>query len=306
MPLIIPKELPAYTTLQNENVFVMNEERAKTQEIRPLKILVLNLMPTKIVTETQIARLLANNAIQLEVTFLKTATYKSTNVSFEHLEAFYRTFDEIKNQFFDGLIITGAPVENMKFEDVQYWEELCAIFEYAKTHVYSTLHVCWGAQAGLYFHYGVDKYKLDKKVSGVFKHQVHATDNPLIRGFDEEFYAPHSRYTDIVTAMLEHKDVQILASSKEAGVYLVASSDCRKVFVTGHPEYDTETLDIEYNRDIKKGIKIDIPYNYYQNDDPKQRIINRWKSHATLLYVNWINIVYQQTPYNLEELLTQK
>ncbi len=303
MPLIIPKTLPAFSTLEDENVFVMHEERAHAQEIRPLKILVLNLMPTKIVTETQLARLLANSPLQVEITFIKTETYKSTNVSYKHLDAFYRTFTQIQDEYFDGLIITGAPVENMEFEEVAYWDEFCSILEYAKKHVYSTLYVCWGAQAGLYYHYNINKRRLEKKVSGIYKHFVSKTTNPLIRGFDEEFFAPHSRYTDICVEQIDPTQLEVLATSKEAGVYLIASKDGRNIFVTGHPEYDKETLNNEYKRDIAKSLDVAIPVNYYIDNNPDNEIINRWKSHATLLYTNWLNyFVYQDTPYDLTTL----
>ncbi len=303
MPLIIPETLPAYDKLGEENVFVMHKERAEHQEIRPLKILILNLMPTKITTETQLARLLANNPLQIEITLLKTATYESTNTSEEHLDAFYLTFDQIKDQRFDGMIITGAPVETMKFEDVDYWDEICKIMEYSKTNVYSTIHVCWGSQAALYYHYGIKKHDSEKKVFGIFEHEVKEVKHPLVRGFDQGFYAPHSRHTKMHSEDIEAKGLTILAESEEAGNYLIVSKDCRQIFVTGHPEYDQYSLAHEYDRDIAKGLDIALPKNYYYNDDPTKEPIFRWRSHANLLYNNWLNYyVYQDTPFDLSNL----
>ena len=304
MPLIIPKELPAYTALGQENVFVMHQQRAKSQQIRPLRILVLNLMPTKITTETQLARLLANSPIQVELTLLHTASHEAAHVAGEHLSAFYKTFDEIKEQRFDGMIITGAPVEQMPFEAVDYWQELCRIMEFSKTNVYSTLHVCWGAQAGLYYHFGIEKQPLEQKMFGVFSHRVLRPANPLVRGFDEEFFAPHSRHTDVNREQIEAcPALRILAESQEAGVYLMSTESGRQIFVTGHPEYDKYTLDAEYRRDVERGLPIQPPKNYYPNNDPTQEPIYRWRSHAFLLYTNWLNYyVYQQTPYDLQTL----
>ncbi len=304
MPLIIPSTLPAYQSLAEENVFVMHEQRAKHQEIRPLRILVLNLMPTKIATETQLARVLANSPIQVQLTFLYTVTHDAKNIAGEHLEAFYHTFDEVKDQRFDGMIITGAPVENMTFEEVDYWDELCKVMEFSKTNVYSTLHVCWGAQAGLYYHHGVEKQALPKKMFGVFEHRVTRPANPLMRGFDDVFFAPHSRHTrSDPDQMMACPELRILAQSEEAGIYMASTNNGRQIFVSGHPEYDLYTLDGEYQRDAKKGLPIDVPKNYYPNDDATQKPLFRWRSHAHLLYTNWLNYyVYQDTPYDLSDL----
>ncbi len=304
MPLIIPKTLPAYTALGEENVFVMHRERAESQHIRPLRILVLNLMPTKIVTETQLARLLANSPLQVHLTFLQTASHAASHVSAQHLDAFYTTFDEIRDQRYDGMIITGAPVETMDFEQVDYWPELCRIMEFTKTNVYSTLHVCWGAQAALYYHFGVRKELLPQKMFGVFEHRVTRPANPLMRGFDEVFYAPHSRHTGILREDVDAcPALRILADSPEAGPFILGTDSGRQIFVTGHPEYDKLTLDSEYRRDVNKGLDIAVPKNYYPNDDPSQEPLFRWRSHAHLLYTNWLNYyVYQNTPYDLETL----
>ena len=301
MPLIIPKDLPAYEELQQENVFVMHQERAMSQHIRPLRILILNLMPTKIVTETQLARLLANSPLQVQVTFLQTATHSTTHTAPEHMKAFYKTFDEIKNERFDGMIITGAPIEDLDYEDVDYWDELCRIMDYTKENVYSTIHLCWGALAGLYYHFGIPKVHLDKKMFGVFEHRVTRPSNPLVRGFDEVFYAPHSRHTGISREdVLNCKALRILAESDEAGPFLMSTENGRQIFVTGHPEYDKYTLDAEYKRDVGKGLPIAVPKNYYPNDDPEQPPLFRWRAHAHLLYENWLNYyVYQNTPYDL-------
>ena len=304
MPIIIPKALPAYQALIDENVFVMHQQRAETQHIRPLRILILNLMPTKIVTETQICRLLANTPLQVEFTLLQTATHASTHVAASHLDAFYKTFDQIREERFDGMIITGAPVEQMPFEDVDYWDELCRIFDYSISNVYSTLHICWGAQAALYYHYGIRKEPLKEKMFGVFEHKVTRPNNPLMRGFDEYFYAPHSRHTGIrredVDACME---VRILAESDKAGPFLLSIENGRQIFVTGHPEYDKLTLDSEYWRDVNKGLSIRVPENYYPGNDPHRDPLFRWRSHAHLLYHNWLNYyVYQETPYDLRDL----
>ena len=304
MPLIIPKELPAYGELSRENVFVMHQQRAQTQQIRPLRILILNLMPTKIVTETQLARLLANSPLQVQFTLLQTASHPATHVSPEHLDAFYKTFEEVRQERFDGMIITGAPVETIPFEDVDYWPELCEIMEYSKTSVYSTLHVCWGAQAALYYHFGVRKELFSQKLFGVFPHRVTRPANPLVRGFDEVFYAPHSRHSGVVRQDVDAcSELRVLAESEEAGVYLLNTDSGRQIFVTGHPEYDKYTLDGEYRRDINKGLDIQPPKNYYPNDDPNREPIFRWRAHAHLLYHNWLNYyVYQNTPYDLKDL----
>ena len=304
MPLIIPKTLPAFDALYEENVFVMHRERALAQHIRPLEILILNLMPTKIATETQIARLLANTPLQVHMTLLQTASHSATHVSAAHLEAFYKTFDEVKNNRYDGMIITGAPVETMDFEQVDYWNELCEIMDFSETNVYSTLHVCWGAQAGLYYHYGVRKQLLPEKMFGVFEHRVTRPANPLVRGFDEVFYAPHSRWAGLDRAAIDAcGDLRILAESDTAGPMLLSTESGRQIFVIGHPEYDKYTLDKEYKRDVKAGKPINIPCNYYPEDDPDRDPLFRWRAHGYLLYTNWLNYyVYQDTPYDLTHL----
>ena len=302
MPLIIPKTLPAYDALYEENVFVMHRERALSQHIRPLEILILNLMPTKIATETQIARLLANTPIQVHMTLLQTASHAATHVSAAHLEAFYKTFDEVKNNRYDGMIITGAPVEQMEFEEVDYWDELTKIMDWTNTHVTSTMFLCWGAQASLYHFYGLKKRMLPEKKFGLFWHKVNNRKIPLVRGFDDEFLAPHSRHTEVpIDDIRACKDVTILAESDEAGFYLGMAEEGRKIFVMGHPEYDRMTLDGEYHRDKDKGLPIEIPKNYYKNDDPNTKPVLLWRSHANNLYTNWLNYyVYQVTPYNLD------
>ena len=304
MPIKIADKLPAARTLRGENIFVMTEKRAMSQDIRPLRILLFNLMPTKIVTETQILRALSNSPLQVEVVFLNTKTHASKNTPHEHLVDFYKTFDEIENEKFDGMIITGAPVENMEFEEVDYWDELTSVMEWSKSHVTSTLHICWGAQAGLYYHYGIKKHRLEKKMSGVFEHRVLKKKNKLVRGFDETFFAPHSRHTE--TRIEEVKAVpalDIIAVSDEAGLYLAASKDGKHVFVMGHSEYDADTLDKEYKRDSERGLNPEIPVNYYKNNNPLLRPVMRWRAHSTLLFVNWLNYcVYQITPYNLNEI----
>lgn len=299
MPINIPRGLPAGEQLENENIFVMNEERASTQDIRPLDIVVLNLMPTKIATETQLVRLLSNSSLQVNLTLLHTASHASKNTAQEHLEAFYHTFDEIKERRFDGLVITGAPVENLPFEEVDYWVELCEIMEWSKTHVYSTFHICWAAQAGLYYHYGVPKYDLPEKMFGVFSHKVLSAKHPLLRGFDELFYAPHSRHTEIrATDIAKVKELELL-SAGEAGVYIVADRNERRFYVTGHSEYDFDTLAKEYFRDVERGLPIKMPKNYFPADDPNRRPLNLWRGHAHLLFANWLNyFVYQKTPYD--------
>ena len=308
MPLIIPQTLPAYKALEEENVFVMHRARAMTQDIRPLRILLVNLMPTKIATETQIARMLANSPLQVELTLLHMDSHESTHVPGAHLEAFYKTFDEIKNERFDGMIVTGAPVEMLAYEEVDYWPELCAIFEYSKTHVYSTVHICWGAQAGIYYHYGIPKYELPKKIFGVFDHDVVKPSSPLVRGFNDTFKAPHSRYTEVHAADIEaHPDLELIAMSSEAGVYIAKSTDSRHFFVFGHPEYDADTLMAEYERDIAKGLDMPLPRHYFPNDDPTQAPRVTWRAHAQLLYTNWLNYyVYQTTPYDLAKVGTEE
>ena len=306
MPIKIPNNLPAVDILAKENIFVMKESRALSQDIRPLKFVIVNLMPTKIETETQLLRLISNTPLQIEVTLLKMDTYKSKNVSEEHMETFYKTFDDIKDERFDGMIITGAPIETLDFEDVIYWEEIMKIMEWSKKHVFSVLHICWGAQAGLYHHYGIKKYQLNKKIFGIFpiKLEEKYENNELFRGFDEIFNMPHSRHTKIEeNDILKETELEILAKSDEAGVSIIRSKDKRKIFLTGHLEYDRFTLEKEYERDISQNKKIDVPFNYYPEDDPTKKPIFNWKAHANLLFVNWINhYVYQETPYNLEEL----
>ncbi|MBE6871900.1 MAG: homoserine O-succinyltransferase [Ruminococcaceae bacterium] len=304
MPICVPASLPARAVLEAENIFVMDEERASHQDIRPLKIVLLNLMPTKIVTESQIMRLLSNSPLQVELVLLQTASYRSKNTPEEHLESFYVTFDDIRHKYFDGMIITGAPVENMEFEQVAYWNELCEIMEWTKTNVYSTFHICWAAQAGLYYHYGVPKYPLAQKAFGVFAHDVIDRLNPLLRGFNDVFYAPHSRHTEVHAEDIEKvPSLKILATSEEVGVYIVASSNNRQFFVTGHSEYDRETLALEYFRDVDKGLDIAMPKNYFTNDDPTLQPVMRWRAHANLLFGNWLNYcVYQETPYDIKKL----
>ncbi len=301
MPIKIPNELPAVQTLTGENIFVMTETRAITQDIRPLRILLLNLMPTKIDTETQISRLLSNSPLQVELELIHTSTHKSKNTSEEHLLAFYKTFDQVKNQKFDGLIITGAPVEKMPFEEVTYWQELCEIMEWSKHNVHSTFHICWGAQAGLYYHYGIQKYPLDKKVFGVFEHNVDYRECTLLRGFDDTFMAPHSRHTTVRREDIEAvPGLKVLASSPEAGVYAVKSGENKQIFVMGHSEYDARTLEKEYLRDKNAGLPIEVPKNYYPDDDDTKDPKVTWRSHASLLFSNWLNyFVYQTTPYNI-------
>ena len=305
MPIKIPNKLPATETLNNENIFVITETRALTQDIRPLKILLLNLMPTKIETETQLARLLGNTPLQVELEFLQTATYAATHTSSDHMISFYKTFDEIKHLKFDGMIITGAPVENMEFEEVAYWEELCEIMEWSKKNVTSTFHICWGAQAGLYYHYGIKKIPLEKKLFGIFKHKADHKTSMLFRGFDDEFNVPHSRHTTVLREDIEKvPELKILASSDQAGVYVVSTDLGRRIFVTGHSEYDADTLKKEYLRDKNAGKNIDIPVNYFPDDDDTKEPLMTWKSHANLLYSNWLNyFVYQTTPYNIDEIV---
>ncbi len=304
MPIKIPDALPAVEALLRENIFTMTEKRAITQDIRPLKIVLLNLMPTKIVTETQFSRLLGNSPLQVELELLHMKSHESKNTPKEHLISFYKTFDEIKGNNYDGMIITGAPVENMPFEEVNYWAELCEIMEWSKTHVHSTLHICWGAQAGLYYHYGIDKQQLDEKMFGIFKHTVEYKNSMLFRGFDDEFWAPHSRHTTVLREDIEAKEeLKILASSKEAGVLAVVSKNTRQFFVTGHLEYDADTLQREYLRDKNAGLPIKVPQNYFPDDDDTKAPIVTWRSGANLMFTNWLNyFVYQTTPYNIDDI----
>ncbi len=304
MPIKIPAGLPAADTLQKENIFVMNETRALSQDMRPLQILLLNLMPKKIETETQLSRLLGNTPLQVELELIHTKTHESQNVSEEHLLAFYKTFDDIKDRNFDGLIITGAPVEHLPFEEVDYWEELCTIMEWSKTHVHSTFHICWGAQAGLYYHFGIGKQPLPEKMFGIFPHKLDHKKSILFRGFDDTFMVPHSRHTTVRREDIEAvPELKILASSKEAGVYAVSTKRGKQIFITGHSEYDAMTLNNEYQRDLSQGKPISIPKNYFPNDDPKKKPNVTWRSCANLLYSNWLNyFVYQTTPYDLTKL----
>lgn len=307
MPIKIPNELPAVRTLENENIFVMTEKRAITQDIRPLKILILNLMPTKVDTETQLSRLLGNTPLQVEIELLHTSTHKSKNISEEHLLAFYKEFDDVKDRYFDGLVITGAPVEKMEFEDVEYWDELVEIMEWSKTHVHSTLHICWGAQAGLYYHFGIKKHLMEEKLSGVYAHTVDYKRSILFRGFDEVFYVPHSRYTTVRREDVENVPLlKVLASSEEAGVYAVITPGGKQVFLTGHSEYDADTLEKEYKRDKALGINPKVPKNYYPGDDDTKPPMLTWRAHATLLFTNWLNyFVYQTTPYDIAKISEQ-
>lgn len=304
MPLIIPNQLPAAESLQKENIFTMDQARAVTQDIRPLKIVIVNLMPTKIATETQLARVLANSPLQVEMTLVQMDSHASTHISQEHMDTFYKTLDEIKHDYFDGMILTGAPVEQMPYEQVDYWKELCEIFEFCKTHVYSNMFICWGAQAALYYYFGIDKHLLDQKVFGVFEHKVTRAYNPLVRGFDSLFYAPHSRHTEIKKEeILDHPELRILAESEEVGPHIVSTDNGRQIFVLGHQEYDKDTLAGEYFRDVNKGLNIKVPANYFKNDDPDQEVLFRWRAHANLLFSNWLNYyVYQTTPYDLRQM----
>lgn len=304
MPIKIPKELPAYRVLSNDNIFVMNNERADTQDIRPLKIAILNLMPKKIVTENQLLRYLSNTPLQVEIKLIQTKSYTSHNTPLEHLEKFYSYFDEIKDEKFDGLIITGAPVEKMKFEDVAYWDELTKIMDWSNKNVFSTLHICWGAQAGLYYNHNVPKYLLKEKMFGVFAHWVYDEKADITRGLSDVFYAPHSRHTEVRREDIERvPGLEILAESDEAGVFIVATKDRRKVYITGHLEYDRNTLRDEYIRDLEKGDKIAMPKNYFKNDNPDERPVQSWRGSANIVFGNWLNYcVYQNTPFNLDDL----
>ena len=304
MPIKIDSNLPAHKLLENENVFVMTEERAVSQDIRPLKILILNLMPTKIETETQLLRLLSNSPIQVEAELLQTATHEVKNVSKEHMFKFYKTFDEIKDERFDGMGVTGAPVENMEFEQVDYWDELCRIFEWSKTNVYSSFFICWGAQAALYYKYGLRKYRLDRKMFGVFEHVSLDNFHPLMRGLDDKFWVPHSRHTEVRRGDIALiKDLQILSYSEKAGVHLLSDMECRNFFSTGHSEYDRDTLAKEYFRDAEKGLDIDLPENYFPDNDPAKTPEVKWRGAANIIFSNWLNyFVYQRTPYDLSTL----
>ena len=306
MPVRIPDSLPSKDILEQENIFVITEYRAIHQDIRPLRLLILNLMPTKIVTETQLLRKLANTPLQIEVEFLQTISHTSKNVSNDHLSSFYTTFNDVRDRSFDGMIITGAPVENMKFEEVDYWQELCEIMDWSSHNVYSTLHICWGAQAGLYYHYGVKKYPLEKKLSGVFDHTVIKPQSPLFRGFDDVFHMPHSRYTGVLESEVRAvPELEMLSVSEIAGVFAVKSEDNRRVFITGHPEYDADTLALEYFRDIEKGLPVEIPRNYFPNNDVTATPSVSWRAHAQLMYSNWLNYyVYQSTPYDIARIGT--
>ena len=301
MPIQIPNDLPAAETLKNENIFVMNQTRAETQHIRPLEIVLLNLMPTKIVTETQLSRVLGNTALQVHLELMMISSHKSKNTPEEHLLPFYKTFDELKHRKFHGMVITGAPVENLPFEEVDYWDELVRIMQWSKTHVHSTFHICWAAQAGLYYHYGIQKHLLPEKLFGVYRHHADYKRAILLRGFDDEFWAPHSRHTTIDRADVEAvPGLKILASSEEAGVYIIMNKEGRQIFVTGHSEYDPDTLEREYLRDKNQGLPIHVPVNYYPNDDDTKPPLVRWRGHGNLLYSNWLNyFVYQTTPYDI-------
>ena len=304
MPIRIPDSLPARAILEQENIFVMTKYRAIHQDMRPLNLLILNLMPTKVVTETQLLRKLSNSPLQVQVELLKTASHISQNTDASHLCSFYTTFDQIRDRKFDGMIITGAPVENLDFADVDYWPELCQIMEWTKTHVHSTLHVCWGAQAGLYYHYGIPKYSLPKKLFGVFPHVALKKQSPLFRGFDDVFYIPHSRHTENHEEDIRKiPELELLSVSEEAGVFAVKSEDNRRFFITGHPEYDPDTLSREYFRDVEKGLSIQVPRHYFPGDDPSLAPVVRWRSAGQLFYTNWLNYyVYQTTPYDITQI----
>lgn len=307
MPIIVPKGLPAYKTLKAENVFVINEIRARSQDIRPLRIAIVNLMPTKEVTETQLIRMLANTPLQVELKLLTMDSHESTHVDADHMESFYETYEEIKTEKFDGMIITGAPVEFLPFEEVDYWKELTDIMDYTRNNVFSTIHICWGAQAGLYHHYGIDKHVLSQKLFGVYPHKVLDKTSELTRGFDGEFFAPHSRNTQILKEDIQAvPELRILAESEEAGPHIVAAKNKRWIFIQGHEEYDWNTLKLEYERDIRKGLDIGVPLNYFKDDDPAKPVEVRWTGHANLFFANWLNFVYQETPFDLNELAQMK
>lgn len=304
MPIKIQDSLPAFQILESENIFVMTHERASAQDIRPLSIVILNLMPTKIETETQLLRLLSNTPLQVDVELMQMASHVSKNTPQTHLSTFYKTFDDIRGRKFDGMIITGAPVEKLPFEKVDYWNELCGIMAWSRKNVYSTMHICWGAQAGLYYHFGIPKYILPKKVSGIFRHRVLDPLHPLVRGFDDDFWAPHSRYTEIRGEdIAEHPELVVLTESDEAGIHIVANKNGRQFFVTGHEEYDRGTIAKEYFRDLKKGMNPQIPRNYFPDDDPSREPPFTWRSHAFLMFSNWLNYyVYQKTPFNIRDI----
>lgn len=304
MPIRISSELPAFKTLGEENIFVMSKERAEHQDIRPLKVILLNIMPKKIETESQLMRLLSNTPLQVDIELLQMASHVSRNTSSHHLDAFYKTFDEISDNRYDGMIITGAPVELLDFEQVDYWKEITNIMEWSKTHVFSTIYICWAAQAGLYYHYGIPKYTLDQKMFGIFPHRAEVSNCQLLRGFDDIFYVPHSRNTEVRREDIERiPQLEILTSSEMSGVHIVANKNGRQYFITGHSEYDRDTIANEYRRDVEKGIDIQIPYNYFPNDDPNNMPVFSWRCTANLMFSNWLNYcVYQKTPYNLEEL----
>ncbi|MCM1544600.1 MAG: homoserine O-succinyltransferase [Ruminococcus sp.] len=304
MPIRIDDRLPARESLESENIFVMTESRAELQDIRPLKILILNLMPTKIETETQLLRLLSNSPLQVDIELLQTATHKSTHIDESHMLTFYKTFDEVKHKKYDGMIVTGAPIEHMNFEDVDYWPELCKIFEWTKTNVYSTFHICWGAQAALYYHYGIPKHKLKEKMFGVFPHKPLDLRHPLMRGFDDCYNVPQSRHTETrFDDIAKCKDLQILSYSEISGIHLLSDLDCRKFFATGHSEYDVDTLAKEYFRDKNKGLDIKVPYNYFPDDNPEKAPIMTWRNVGTLMFTNWLNyFVYQRTPYDINSI----
>lgn len=304
MPIRISKDLPAYETLSSENIFVMSDIRANSQDIRPLKIIILNLMPKKIETETQFMRLLSNTPLQVDVELLHVKSHRAKHTSENHLSSFYRTFDEIKDSFYDGLIVTGAPVEHLEFQEVDYWEELCEIMEWSKYNVFSTMHICWGACAGLYYHFGIPKYPLEKKMFGIFPHNIERVNSQLLKGFDEDFLAPHSRHTEVRREdILKNPNLEISASSDIAGVHIVANKNGRQYFIMGHSEYDRNTLAEEYFRDVQKGADIQMPYNYFPNDDASKQPVFKWRCHANLMYSNWLNYcVYQRTPFNLKDL----
>lgn len=304
MPIRIDDELPAKQNLEIENIFVMSKSRANMQDIRPLKLVILNLMPTKLETETQLLRLLSNSPLQVDIDFLQVKSHKAKNVSRIHMAKFYNTFDDIKDNKYDGMIITGAPVEQMEFEEVDYWDELCMIMEWSKKNVYSTMHICWGAQAGLYYHYGIKKYPLKKKMFGIFPHKSLDETHPLMRGLDDVYYVPHSRHTETrLSDIALVKQLQVISYSEMSGVHIISDMDCRQFFITGHSEYDRDTLSKEYFRDKEKGLNIDVPYNYFPNDDDNAVPIMSWKSSANIIFSNWLNyFVYQKTPYDLAQL----
>lgn len=303
MPVIIPKSLPAYQTMINENVFVMSKERAETQDIRPLEVALVNLMPTKIETETQFVRLLSNSPIQINVEFIQTNSYEAKNISQSHMKSFYKSIDDVKDKKYDAMIVTGAPVENMEFEQVDYWEEMKKILDFSNTNVTSTMFICWGAQAALYHFYGLQKRALENKMFGVFEHEKKHDTCMLLNGFDDIFYVPHSRHTEVSSDEIKNiEELIVLAESKEAGVHIAVTDDYSRIFVMGHSEYDPMTLKAEYDRDVKLGRKINVPYNYYPQDDPTKTPFVKWRSHANLLFKNWINIIYQETPYDLGEI----